>query len=80
MKPIGFKGNIYSTEHQRSFKTEYSVAEIKEHPKEKYKLQLTIDGVSDPSWFRQKHKEFQESIGIKVKQKPEMGKSKGLGL
>ncbi len=80
MKPIGFKGEIYSTEYQRYFKTERSVAEIKEHPKEKDKLQLTIDGVSDTSWFRQKYKEFQESIGIKFKQKPEMGKNKGLGI
>ncbi|NDV80206.1 hypothetical protein D0T57_14740 [Dysgonomonas sp. 511] len=80
MKPIGFKGSIYSTEYQRNFKTEHSVAEIKEHPKEKDKLQLTIDGMSDTSWFRQKYKEFQESIGIKFIQKPEMGKNKGLGM
>ncbi|MDL2241297.1 plasmid recombination protein [Bacteroidales bacterium OttesenSCG-928-L03] len=80
MNPIGFKGSIYSTEYQRSFKTEYSVAEIKEHPKEKDKLQLTIDGISDTNWFRMKHKEFQESMGIKFKQKPEMGKNKGLGM
>lgn len=80
MKPIGFKGSIYSTEYQQSFKTEHSVAEIKEHPKEEGKLQLTIDGMSDTNWFRQKQREFLESIGIKVKQKPEIGKSKSLGV
>ncbi|MDH6313099.1 MULTISPECIES: MobV family relaxase [Bacteroidales] len=79
MKPVSFKGEIYSTEYQRYFKTEHSVAEIKEHPKENNKFQLTIDGVSDTNWFRQKYKEFQESIGIKFKQKPKIGESKGLG-
>ncbi len=77
MKSVGFKGEIYSAEYQRYFKTEHSVAEIKEHPKEKDKLQLTIDGISYTNWFREKYKEFQEAIGIKVKQKPEMGRDKG---
>jgi hypothetical protein len=64
MKPVGFKGKIYSNEYRRYFETERSVAEIKQHPTENNKLQLTIDGVSDTNWFRQKHKAFQESIGI----------------
>ena len=29
------------------------------------KLKLTIDGLDDVSWFRQKQKEFLEKIGIK---------------
>lgn len=66
MKPIGFKGKLYSSEYQRKFETEHSVAEVKQHPAEGNKLQFTIDGVSDTSWFRQKYREFQESIGIKI--------------
>ncbi|MDR2913480.1 MAG: hypothetical protein LBV74_01360 [Tannerella sp.] len=78
MKPVGFKGKLYSSEYSRHFETEYSVTEIKPSSNEPDRLKLTIDGVSDTNWFRQKYREFQESIGIKVKQKPEMGKSRGI--
>lgn len=77
MKPVGFKGKLYSTEYKRDFETEYSKAEVKPHSTEKDRLQLTIDEVSDTNWFRQKYREFQESIGIKIKQKPEMAERKG---
>jgi cell division protein FtsB len=69
MKPVGFKGQLYSSEYKRDFETEHSVAEIKPLLSDPEKLQLTIDGVSDTSWFRQKYREFQESIGIKVKER-----------
>jgi hypothetical protein len=80
MKPVGFKGKLYSSEYKRSFETDYSKAEIQPDPTEKEKLQLTIDGVSDTNWFRQKYKEFQEAIRIKPKLKPEVGKSKGFRM
>lgn len=67
MKPIGFRGKLYSSEYKRKFETEHSVAEVKDHPIEKGKLQFTLDGVSDTNWFRQKQKEFLEGIGINVK-------------
>ena len=35
MKPVGFKGKIYSPEFQRSFEVEYSVAEVKPYATEK---------------------------------------------
>ncbi|MDR0332406.1 MAG: plasmid recombination protein [Dysgonamonadaceae bacterium] len=68
MKPVRFKGQIYSPEYKRKFETECSVAEIKPLLSDPNKLQLTIDGMNDTSWFRQRYREFQESIGIKVKQ------------
>lgn len=77
MKPVGFKGKLYSSEYKRDFETDYSEAEIKPHPNEKDRLHLIIDGVSDTNWFRQKYKEFQESIGIKIKPKEEIIKNKG---
>lgn len=80
MKPVGFKGNLYSSEYKRKFETEHSVAEIKPHSTEKDRLQLTIDGLSDTNWFRQKYKEFQQSIGIKPKQNSEIVKNKGFKL
>jgi FtsZ-binding cell division protein ZapB len=78
MKPVGFRGKLYSSEYQRHFETEHSVAEIKPSANEPDRLKLTIDGVSDTNWFRQKYRGFQESIGIKVKQKTEVGKSRGI--
>lgn len=75
MNPVAFKGEIYSPEYKRNFKTERSVAEIKPHTKEPNKYKLTIDGVDDTNWFRQKQKEFLEALGINVKSKEE---SKGI--
>ena len=76
MKPVGFKGKLYSPEYQRDFETEYSVAEIKPYLSEPDKLKLTIDGVDDVSWFRQKQREFLEKIGIKqVANQPKMKNS-----
>jgi hypothetical protein len=74
MKPVRFKGKLYSAEYKRHFETEYSVAEIKPLTNEPDKLHLTIDGLGDVSWFRQKYREFQESIGIKVKQESQQNK------
>lgn len=67
-KPVGFKGKIYSSEHKRDFETDYSVAEVKDSTTEPGKLDLTIDGVSETNWFRQKHNEFLKSIGINIKE------------
>jgi hypothetical protein len=49
MKPVRFKGKLYSSEYQRYFETERSVTEIKSESNEPNKLRLTIDGVSDTS-------------------------------
>jgi hypothetical protein len=54
MKPVTFKGELYSSEYQRYFKTENSVAEVKPSDNEPDKLRLMIDGLSDVEWFRQK--------------------------
>ncbi|MDR2916272.1 MAG: hypothetical protein LBV74_15845 [Tannerella sp.] len=80
MKSVGFRGKLYSSEYQRHFETEHSVAEIKPSANKPDRLHLTIDGISDTNWFRQKYREFQESIGIKVKQKPERGEIKGIRM
>lgn len=77
LKPVEFKGKLYSQEYKQRFETERSIAEIKQHPTEKGRLWLTIDGVSDVSWFRMKYKEFQQSIGINIRQST---KSKARGL
>jgi hypothetical protein len=75
MKPVGFRGKLYSAEFRQHFETERSVAEIKPEPNEPNKLRLTIDGVSDGAWFRQKQKEFLQKIGIRVNQEPRQSKA-----
>ena len=74
MKPVGFKGKLYSSEYQRKFETSHSVAEVKNHPTEKDKLQFTIDGVSEVSWFRQKQREFLEGLGININYEKSKGR------
>ena len=74
MKPVAFRGKLYSSEYKRHFETERSVAEIKSEPNEPNKLRLTIDGMNDVTWFRQKQREFLQKIGINVNQKPREGK------
>jgi len=68
MKPVGFKGKLYSAEYKQHFETSHSVAEIKPEPNEPNRLQLTIDGLDDTAWFRQKQREFLQMIGIKIRQ------------
>jgi len=69
MKPFFFSGKLYSSEYQKHFETKHSVAEIKPLLSDPNKLQLTIDGISDTGWFRQKQKEFLEKIGVKIQPK-----------
>ena len=74
MKFVGFKGKLYSPEYKQKFETKHSVAEIKQSQSDPNSLLLTIDGVSDGAWFRQKHNEFLRGIGIKVYQEPQRKK------
>ena len=65
MKPVVFKGDVYSPEYKRYFKTERSVAEIKQHPEKPDKYELTIDGVDDTNWCRRKYRESLKALGVK---------------
>lgn len=79
-KAVTFSGSLYSTEFQRHFSTEHSTAKVEPHPEEREKLLLTIDGVNDTAWFRNKRTEFLQKVGIKPRQTPkeEHGKRKGM--
>lgn len=61
-KGVGIKGELYSSEFNRSFDTRHSVCSIKQD--ENGKFDFKIDGVSHVSWFRKKMNEFREAIGI----------------
>jgi hypothetical protein len=67
-------GNLYSPEHNQSFKANQSQMIIDENPKEKGKLRLNIYSLDVYDWFRAKKQEFLKSIGIDVRQ------GKGIGL
>ena len=61
-KEVGIKGEVYSSEFNRSFDTRHSVCSIKQD--ESGNFDFKIDGVSHVSWFRKKMNEFREAIGI----------------
>lgn len=61
-KEVGIKGELYSSEFNRSFDTRHSVCSIKQD--ENGKFDFKIDGVSHVGWFRKKMNEFREAIGI----------------
>ena len=69
-KEVGIKGELYSSEFNRSFDTRHSVCSIKQD--ESGKFDFKIDGVSHVSWFRKKMNEFRETIGI-PKQRQDRG-------
>ena len=69
-KEVGIKGELYSSEFNRSFDTRHSVCSIKQD--ESGKFDFKIDGVSHVNWFRKKMNEFRETIGI-PKQRQDRG-------
>ena len=71
-KEVRIKGELYSTEFNRSFDTRHSICAIKQN--ESGKFDFKIDGVSHVSWFRKKMNEFREAIGI-PKQRQDPNKS-----
>lgn len=65
---VSFKGEIYSHEHQRKFKTEHSLAKVEPNSQQPTKFRLNIDGMDSYDWFRQKQKEFLNALGINPKE------------
>ena len=81
-KAVTFSGSLYSPEFQRHFSAEHSTAKVEPHPEERGKLRLMIDGVNDTEWFRNKHSEFLQKVGVKQRQaqQEEQRKKKGIKL
>ena len=61
-KEVGIKGELYSSEFNRSFDPRHSVCSIRQD--ENGRFDFKIDGVSHVNWFRKKMNEFREAIGI----------------
>ena len=65
-KVVSYTGKLYSPEHKQNFDAQDTKISIAKNPKENNKLCLAIGGEHYMDWFRQKYKEFQQSIGIKI--------------
>lgn len=76
MRPVRFSGELYSNEFSQRFKTANSEARLERDAKNPDSFNLQIDKIGIIHWFRQKHKEFLERIGIKV---PENKQSRRVG-
>ena len=69
MRPVRFSGELYSNEFSQRFKTENSEARLERDAKRPGLFNLLIDKIDIIYWFRQKYREFQEKIGIKVQER-----------
>ena len=80
LQPVGFKGRLYSKEHNERFRTEHSTATVERNPQENGKFQLCIDGMPILEWFRMKFQELKEKLGVSRTQKEENRPRKGLKI
>jgi len=58
MKPVGFKGRVYSPEYQREFETDHSIAKIEKDSAEPNRLRLFVDNLEITESLKKKHSMF----------------------
>ena len=80
LQPVGFKGRLYSKEHNEKFRTEHSTATVERNPQEKGKFRLCIDGMPILEWFKMKFQELKEKLGVSHTQKEENTPKRGLRM
>jgi len=78
MKPVGFKGRLYSPEYQREFETNHSIAKIEKDSAEPSRLRLFVDNLEITEWFKKKYQEFRKDLGINPKLK--QGENRGFKI
>lgn len=71
---VGFKGLLYSPEHEKWLKTDHSTAKIEPSTQEKGRLRLMIDGVSISRWLNQKYEEQYPRPQVKEPQRQNIGR------
>lgn len=54
---VGFKGSLYSPEHDKRLHTDHSTAKIVQDTQEKGRIRLIVDGIDVFGWLKQKHAE-----------------------
>lgn len=73
---VGFKGSLYSPEHEKWLKTDHSTAKIEPSTQNEGRLRLMVDGVSISRWLKQKHEEQYPRPQVKEPQR----QNRGLGI
>ena len=72
-KDVSIRGELYSREFNKHFKTDGAVCSLKQDTEGNF--ELNIDGISHVSWFRRKKGEFIEALGM-----PAKSKNRGMNL
>ncbi len=67
MQSVRFSGRLYSHEFTHRFEAADAEARLERDPKRPGLFDLLIDRIPIVQWFRQKHKEFLQKIGINIK-------------
>ena len=80
MRPVRFSGKLYSNEFSQKFETTNSEAQLERDAKRPGMFNLLIDRINIIHWFKQKHREFLERIGIKIKPQTEQKINRGKGF
>lgn len=62
-------GELYSKEHSKRFKAENASLKLEQDKTKPENIRFTINGTDIFDWFKQKQKEFLNSIGINPKEK-----------
>ncbi|MDR0680730.1 MAG: plasmid recombination protein [Dysgonamonadaceae bacterium] len=78
MKPLRFTGELYSNEHSKRFKANDMEIRLERGTESQGSFRLLVDRIGLTQWFKQKYREFQEAIGVNVKQTQENVKNKGI--
>ncbi len=65
---VGFAGSLFSSEHNQTFSTEGSYAQLERDPKEKHRFILTIDGINVFQWFRDMARKLLGKLGFQPKE------------
>ncbi|CDN32737.1 Mobilization protein BmpH [Mucinivorans hirudinis] len=73
----GCTGELYSKEHSQRFRLENGSLKLKQDKDKPENIRLTINDTSIYEWFRQKHREFLNKLGINP---PEQKNNRGLKL
>ena len=57
-KPLFYKGELYSEEHKRKFKTERAGFQVVKDPKDISRLVLCIEGKPIGEWFKKQYEKL----------------------
>lgn len=70
---VGFKGSLYSPEHEKWLKTDHSTARIEPSTQNEGRLRLMVDGISISRWLKLKHEEQYPRPQVKEPQRQNRG-------